>query len=189
MTTKIIKEHVLSYTPIVIQRLAGGFVRDKIMGIHCHDIGVALDVVSGHSYTIGPADSMKDHPNDHKILADPEKSKHLETAVINLRGNSFDSVHHRSESYTDIRIPIVEKGAPEGDAFRRIITINSLFYNLISEEIEDLTGRGIHDIQYKFIVTPLGPEITLFEDPLRILRIFRFKSRLGIILSGRIYEA
>lgn len=189
MACEIIEEHALSHTPIVISRHAGGFARDKIMGIQCHDIGVALDVVTGHSNAIGLADNMKDHPNVHKILTNSEKSKHLETAVINLHGYSIDSVHFRNETCTDTRIPVVEKGIPEEDAFRRVITINSLLYKLISNETEDLAGRGIHDIQNMIIDAPLYPEITLFDEPLRTSRNFRFKCRLGFIISDRIYEA
>lgn len=189
MICKLVKGYALSLSPPATPRLAGGFVRDKIMGIKCHDIDIALDNISGLSFATGLSDQLKEHPNVHKILANPDKSKHLETAVINIHGYSIDFVHLRSEQYTDSRIPIIKSGTPEEDAFRRDITINSLFYNLITEEIEDFTRRGLNDIQNKSIDTPLDPKVTLFDDPLRILRIFRFKSRFEFNIHNRIYEA
>lgn len=184
-----IKEHGLSLEPRVIPRLAGGFVRDKVMGISSHDIDVALDNISGHSFALGLSKKIEDCPNVHKILANPDKSKHLETAVVSLYGFSIDFVHLRSESYSMTRIPDIRVGTPEEDANRRDITINSLFYNLVTDKIEDFTGRGILDIKRKIIDTPLDPEITLFDDPLRILRIFRFKSKFSFEISERIYKA
>lgn len=186
---KLIRDHAFSLDPPVTPRLAGGFVRDKIMGFVCHDIDVALDNISGLLFATGLASKLADHPTVYKILANPEKSKHLETAVLNLYGYSIDFVHLRNESYTQTRIPTIQKGTPEEDAFRRDITINSLFYNIATGNIEDFTGRGLHDIQSRIIDTPLDPRVTLLDDPLRILRIFRFKSKLGFKISGRIYEA
>lgn len=185
----IIKEYGLSLSPKVTPRLAGGFVRDKLMGISSHDIDVTLDNISGYSFALGLSEKVKDNPSVHKILANPDKSKHLETAIVNLYGFSIDFVHLRSESYSTIRIPDIRAGTPEEDANRRDITINSLFYNLVTDEIEDFTGRGIMDIKRRIIDTPLDPEITLFDDPLRILRIFRFKSRFAFEISKRIYKA
>lgn len=184
-----IREHGLSLEPKVTPRLAGGFVRDKIMGVNSHDIDVTLDNISGYSFALGLSRKVGDSPNVHRILANPDKSKHLETAIVHLYGFSIDFVHLRSESYSSTRIPNIIAGTPEEDANRRDVTINSLFYNLVTEEVEDLTGRGMMDIQRKVLDTPLDPEITLFDDPLRILRIFRFKSKLSFEISKRIYCA
>lgn len=185
----IIKKYALSLESGVVPRLAGGFVRDKILNIPCSDIDIALENISGVSFANGLSETFKDQPSVHKISANPEKSKHLETAVLNIYGFSIDFVQLRSESYTHTRIPLVIPGTAKEDAERRDITINSLFYNLITEEIEDFTGRGLHDIENKIIDTPLNPRTTLFDDPLRILRIFRFKSKFGFQISSRIYEA
>lgn len=186
---EIIKKYALNQSPIVTPRLAGGFVRDKIMGLECHDIDVALDNVSGLTFAEGLSEVLKEHPSVHKISANPEKSKHLETAVIHMMGYSIDFVHLRSETYTETRIPQINPGTPLEDASRRDITINTLFYNLITNEIEDFTGRGLDDIRNGIIDTPLDPRITLFDDPLRILRIFRFKSKMGFEIKDRIYDA
>jgi tRNA nucleotidyltransferase (CCA-adding enzyme) len=74
------------------------------------------------------------------IKANCEKSKHLETATIRVHGIFIDLVNLRSEKYSDnSRVPTIEIGTPEEDAFRRDLTINSMFYNINKGEIEDLT--------------------------------------------------
>jgi tRNA nucleotidyltransferase (CCA-adding enzyme) len=68
-------------------------------------------------------------------------------------------------------------GTPLTDALRRDFTINSLFYNIETQEVEDWTEKGIYDIYQKIIRTPLPPLVTFTDDPLRVLRCFRFKAR------------
>jgi tRNA nucleotidyltransferase (CCA-adding enzyme) len=75
------------------------------------------------------------------------------------------------------------------DARRRDITINALFYNLHSLEVEDFTGMGLDDLRCKIIRTPLPPLQTFTDDPLRILRVVRFATRFGYEISLDIYEA
>lgn len=186
---QLLKDHAASLDPPATPRLAGGFVRDKILGIACHDMDVALDNISGIAFATGLAERLKDRPSVHAIMPNPEKSKHLETAVLNLGHYSIDFVHLRSEAYAESRIPAIECGTPEQDAFRRDITVNTLFYNLITGEIEDFTGRGLKDMENRVIDTPLNPKTTLMDDPLRILRIFRFKTKLGFNINERIYSA
>lgn len=186
---KLIKEYAISLNAKVVPRLAGGFVRDRILGIKSSDIDIAIENISGLAFAIGLSESLKDHPTVHKISANPDKSKHLETAVLTIFGFSIDFVHLRTETYSDSRIPIIIAGTPKQDAERRDITINSIFYNLITDEIEDFTGRGLEDLKNKVIDTPIDPKITLFDDPLRIIRIFRFKSKFGFEISERVYDA
>jgi tRNA nucleotidyltransferase (CCA-adding enzyme) len=101
------------------------------------------------------------------IMANPEQSKHLETATLRLLGLPIDLVHLRSEKYTEeSRIPTIEVGTPEEDALRRDFTINSLFYNLNQQKVEDLTGRGLDDLKNGIIRTPLDPQITLMDGVL-----------------------
>jgi tRNA nucleotidyltransferase (CCA-adding enzyme) len=95
------------------------------------------------------------------------------TCGINLSSLSF------------CRIPDVEFGTPQDDAERRDFTINSLFYNIHTNQIEDWTGRGWDDIQNGLIVTPLEPRTTFLDDPLRVLRAIRFSVRYGYTLTCR----
>ncbi|ORX56490.1 poly A polymerase C-terminal region-like protein [Piromyces finnis] len=125
-----------------------------------------------------------------KIESNPEKSRHLETAKGYIYGQWIDFINLRTETYCEeSRVPNMEFGTPEEDAFRRDITINALFYNIQTNRLEDFTGKGIEDLKNKFIRTPLCPKITFTEDPLRILRTVRFASRLNFKLSDDIAEA
>mmetsp|Transcript_14371 Transcript_14371/g.23882 ORF Transcript_14371/g.23882 Transcript_14371/m.23882 type:complete len:562 (-) Transcript_14371:72-1757(-) len=72
---------------------------------------------------------------------------------------------------------------------RRDFTINAMFYNLNTKQIEDLTGRGMHDLNEKLIRTPLAPQVTFTDDPLRILRAIRFVSRYNFSLDGELQRA
>ena len=116
----------------------------------------------------------------HKIEANPEKSKHLETVTTRIFGLDIDLVNLRKETYTeDSRNPQMEFGTPEEDALRRDATINAMFYNLQTEVVEDFTGRGHDDMRERIIRTPLEPYQTFKDDPLRVLRLIRFASRLA----------
>lgn len=75
------------------------------------------------------------------------------------------------------------------DAFRRDITINSLFYNIHTQQVEDFTGKGLADLQGGIIRTPLAPRETFLDDPLRILRVIRFASRFNYRIEPSIFEA
>ncbi|KAI9675164.1 MAG: CCA tRNA nucleotidyltransferase, mitochondrial [Trizodia sp. TS-e1964] len=115
----------------------------------------------------------------HKIVANPEKSKHLETVTTRILGFDVDLVNLRKETYAaDSRNPQMEFGSPEEDALRRDATINALFYNLHTSEIEDFTARGLDDLKAQLIITPLESFQTFMDDPLRVLRLVRFASRL-----------
>lgn len=186
---ELIKNFATNLNPTTTPRLAGGFVRDRIMNRKSHDIDIALDNISGYNFALGLCNYLHADSHIHRILANPSKSKHLETAVISLLGFTIDFVHLRSETYAESRIPSIQVGSPEEDAFRRDITINSLFYNLLTDEIEDFTGNGIKDMRNQIIDSPLDPLITLYDDPLRILRIIRFRSKLQFKIEERVYSA
>ncbi|KAF2708775.1 poly A polymerase C-terminal region-like protein [Pleomassaria siparia CBS 279.74] len=115
----------------------------------------------------------------YTIQANPEKSKNLETASIPLMGIDLDLVNLRKEIYNEIsRNPEMAFGTAEEDATRRDATVNAMFYNLNTSQIEDFTGHGFNDMQNKILRTPLEPYKTFKDDPLRILRLIRFSSRL-----------
>ncbi|KAJ3251476.1 CCA tRNA nucleotidyltransferase, mitochondrial [Boothiomyces macroporosus] len=154
-------------------RIAGGWVRDKLMGSESNDIDVAIDTMNGEPFANYVKQWM--HSQGHlmsnvsKIKVNPDKSKHLETATANIFGIDVDFVNLRSETYDeDSRNPEIKFGTPLEDALRRDITINSLFYNLHSDKVEDFTGRGIEDLKNCFI---------------------RFATRFGFQLSPDIAES
>ena len=188
-----VSEHVGSQTGATTPKLrfAGGWVRDKLLGLESQDIDIAVDNMTG----LRLAEYIKEFASSSskaevygkdtvkkitKIAARPEQSKHLETATLTIFGLSIDIANLRKETYDDLtRNPQIEFGTAEEDALRRDATINALFYNLQDEEVEDLTQRGISDMQKKVIRTPLDAYQTFKDDPLRILRCIRFASRFG----------
>jgi tRNA nucleotidyltransferase/poly(A) polymerase len=177
--------------PLVL-RWAGGWVRDKLLGITSHDIDTAINSMTGEAFVDGlrdycddPANKAKHglHDDDigrlHTVPRNPDKSKHLATSTIKLCGLDVDFVNLRKETYADdSRNPEVEFGTAEEDALRRDATINALFYNLNTGKIEDFTG-GVADLQAGLIRTPMEPLQTFLDDPLRVLRLVRFASRFG----------
>jgi tRNA nucleotidyltransferase (CCA-adding enzyme) len=125
-----------------------------------------------------------------KISVNPEKSKHLETATARIFDLDVDFVNLRSETYhEDSRNPMIEFGTPLEDALRRDITINALFFNLHTDQVEDFTGHGLKDLECGIIRTPLSALNTFLDDPLRVLRVIRFASRFNYNLSEDIMEA
>ncbi|KAL4889531.1 ATP :tRNA-specific tRNA nucleotidyltransferase [Aspergillus ambiguus] len=181
-----------------VLRFTGGWVRDKLLGVGSQDIDVAINTMTGYQfgmrlkeYLDNPKNLEKYRTNHngemseaivslHKIEANPEKSKHLETVTTKIFGLDIDLVNLRKETYTDdSRNPQMEFGTAEEDAMRRDATINALFYNLNESKVEDLTGRGFDDMRDRIIRTPLEPYQTFKDDPLRVLRLIRFASRLG----------
>ncbi|KAI0131980.1 hypothetical protein BJ170DRAFT_679876 [Xylariales sp. AK1849] len=180
----------------VVLRWAGGWVRDKLLGIESHDIDTAINVMTGETFSLKIVEfceksdaaqkhgiSATDIGNLHKIAANPEKSKHLETTTIKLFGFDVDFVNLRKETYTeDSRNPQVEFGTAEEDALRRDATVNALFYNLNTGKVEDFTS-GLADMRSKLIRTPLEPFQTFMDDPLRVLRLIRFASRLEFTID------
>lgn len=118
------------------------------------------------------------------------QSKHLETATIRIIDSNIDFVNLRKEEYDDdSRIPTVSIGTPLEDAYRRDLTINSLFYNINTNTIEDFTTRGIDDLHHRIVRTPLPPLETFREDPLRILRTVRFATRYNCTIEPSILTA
>ncbi|KAG3114684.1 hypothetical protein PI125_g6234 [Phytophthora idaei] len=180
-----------------VLRVAGGWVRDKLLGRDSDDVDIVLDRMTGRAF----ADLVNAYETAQGrtvravgvIKANPDQSKHLETATMQI-GESMgwvDFVNLRAETYAseDNRIPTVEIGTPQQDAERRDFTINSLFYNLATKQVEDYTGRGIEDLKNGRLRTPLEPRVTFLDDPLRVLRAVRFGSRFNCTLEDDLRAA
>jgi tRNA nucleotidyltransferase/poly(A) polymerase len=175
-------------------RCAGGWVRDKLMGRESIDIDIALDDMLGKQFADHVNSYLKAHGQETHhvavIMSNPEQSKHLETARMRVRGLWIDLVNLRSEEYAHhSRIPTMEFGTPEEDAFRRDFTINAMFYNINQGIVEDFTGKGLEDLRSGIIRTPLPAKETFMDDPLRVLRAVRFSSRFGFELEESLLTA
>lgn len=175
-------------------RVAGGWVRDRLLGRTSSDIDIALDNIKGQTF----AEHVQRHltavgAETHSIgtiKANPDQSKHLETATMLVLGQWIDFVNLRSETYAvDSRIPNSTFGSALQDALRRDLTINALFYNINESCIEDFTGRGLADLRDGIIRTPLEPLQTYLDDPLRVLRTVRFTARFGYALAPELPPA
>lgn len=184
----------------LILRITGGWVRDKLLGKESHDIDIAINKLSGERFatqlnefiaTSAKYSKVLPTSSIHKIDKNPEKSKHLETTTTKLFDESIDFVNLRNEEYTNVnsRIPtIVEFGTAKQDALRRDATLNALFYNLSTMQIEDFTGLGFEDLQKGVLRTPLEPLKTFLDDPLRSLRLIRFASQFGFKVDENVLD-
>ena len=170
----ILKKNNLNTT---VCRVAGGWVRDKLLGKESDDIDIALNDMKGS--VLANLINEELYPGKNKvgiIQQNVEKGKNLETATIKVCKTWIDFVNLRCEEKDKI-------GTPLSDAERRDLSINSLFYNINEQKVEDFTNKGINDLINGIIETPIEAEITFRDDPLRILRMLRFalkyKFRIG----------
>lgn len=179
----------------------GGWVRDKLLGIQSHDIDATLSTMTGLQFGTALGEFLEGHGDRYRVEAEkigvpydfkgvhvtarnPEKSKHLETAIIHIFGLDVDIVNLRKETYAqDSRNPQIEFGTAVEDADRRDATVNSLYYNLDRQQVEDFTQRGLDDMAAGVIRTPLEPYQTFVDDPLRVLRLIRFSSQFGYTID------
>ena len=154
-------------------RCAGGWVRDKLLGKDSVDIDIALDNLLGTQFAEHLAAYLESQGQKAGriavVQANPEKSKHLETAKVKINELEVDLVNLRSETYVSDaahRIPEMTFGTPEQDALRRDFTFNSMFYNINSGVVEDFTKKGKQDLADGIVRTPLQPKETFLDGML-----------------------
>ena len=169
----------------------GGFVRDYILNRGSHkDIDVvAIGRAFGKpSATEGSGIVLanqvaKNLPNKPKV----QIFKTYGTAMLRYEDMEIEFVGARKESYNeDSRNPVVENGTLEDDQNRRDFTINTLAIGLSQTNYGELLDpfNGLKDLQNKIIRTPLNPDITYSDDPLRMLRAIRFATQLGFTIEA-----
>ena len=169
-----------------IFRVAGGWVRDKLLGKNSEDIDITLDNITGQEYI----SNLKNEKVEFREIKNSNlKSSHLQTATIEIFNKTIDIVNLRKEIYKEkSRVPEISLGTPEEDSLRRDITINSLFYNINTNQIEDFTKKGIDDLKNSIIRMTKECKISFNEDPLRMLRVIRFASRFQFKLDNDIID-
>ncbi len=175
----IIKEIIEKTNLKTICRVAGGWVRDKLLNKHCIDIDIALDNMKGCDFAKLINEEI--YPGKDKvgiINQNIEKGKHLETATIPICDIWIDFVNLRSDNDNIF-------GTAKEDSERRDLSINSLFYNINSNEIEDY-NNGFKDLENGIIQTPIQPYLTFKDDPLRILRMIRFAIKYQFLIHDDI---
>ena len=164
--------------------VVGGYVRDLFLERPSNDIDVVV-VGSG----IQVASELK------KVLG---KKAHLSvfrnfgTAQVKYKDTEVEFVGARKESYhRDSRKPIVEDGTLEDDQNRRDFTINAMAVCLNKERFGELVDPfdGVYDLEDGIIATPLDPDVTFSDDPLRMMRCVRFATQLNFQIEETTYEA
>ena len=163
----------------------GGFVRDYILNRGQHK---DIDIVAIGSGIALAKQVAKNIPNRPKV----QVFKTYGTAMLRFEDIEIEFVGARKESYTEeSRNPIVENGTLEDDQNRRDFTINAMALDLGTTNFGNLLDPfgGIRDLQDKIIRTPLDPDITYSDDPLRMMRAIRFATQLNFTIENYSLEA
>ena len=164
--------------------VVGGFVRDIFLERPSNDIDVVV-VGSG----IEVAKALKDRLGKKAHLS---VFKNFGTAQVKMGDEEIEFVGARRESYShDSRKPIVEDGTLEDDQNRRDFTINAMAICLNNKRFGELVDpfNGIADLEDGIIATPLDPEVTFSDDPLRMMRCIRFATQLNFQIEKETFDA
>jgi poly(A) polymerase len=162
----------------------GGYVRDLLLKRNSKDIDI---VVIGSGIELAEQVAKRLGPNVKVSVF-----KNFGTAMIKCKDIEIEFVGARRESYrSDSRKPIVEDGTLEDDQKRRDFTINALAIGLGANNFGQLLDpfHGIDDLNRKIIRTPLDPDTTFSDDPLRMIRAIRFASQLSFTIEPETLEA
>lgn len=161
--------------------IIGGFVRDLVLGrSHKKDIDIVA-IGSGIELALKVSQML---PNKPKV----QVFKNYGTAMLRYKDTDVEFVGARKESYqADSRNPTVENGTLEDDQNRRDFTINALALSLGRDNFGEMLDPfdGLADLENKIIRTPLEPDITYCDDPLRMMRAIRFATQLGFGIDKR----
>lgn len=164
--------------------VVGGYVRDLFLERPSKDIDV---VVVGSGIAMAEAFAARLGKGAHLSVY-----RNFGTAQVHWHGQEVEFVGARRESYDrGSRKPVVEDGTLEDDQNRRDFTINAMAVCLNADRYGELVDPfgGVRDLEERIIATPLDPDITFSDDPLRMMRCVRFATQLNFVIEEETFEA
>ncbi len=171
--------------------LVGGYVRDIFLERPTNDIDVVV-VGSGIEVAKKLQQLLGTNPKTGRPRAHLAVYRNFGTAQVKFYDTEVEFVGARKESYNRLsRKPIVEDGTLEDDQNRRDFTINAMAICLNKDRFGELVDPfdGIYDLEDGVIRTPLDPDITFSDDPLRMMRCVRFSAQLRFFIEDETFEA
>ncbi len=193
------KKHIFRQISQVIDSLGvdgyvvGGYVRDIFLERPSNDIDVVIVSANPTDWEVGCGINVAT-----ELSSQLGKKAHLSvfrnfgTAQVKYCGSEIEFVGARRESYShDSRKPIVENGTLEDDQNRRDFTINAMAICLNDNRFGELVDPfdGLRDMEERTIATPLDPDITFSDDPLRMMRCVRFATQLNFQIEPVTFDA
>jgi len=181
----------------------GGYVRDLFLERPSNDIDVVVIKQTQQTLSDSPeGERSKTTPIGCLIASEVQKKlgrkanlavfKNFGTAQLKWNGIEIEFVGARKESYShNSRKPVVEDGTIEDDQNRRDFTINAMALCLNGDRFGELVDPfdGLYDLEDGIIATPLDPDITFSDDPLRMMRCIRFATQLNFYIEDETFEA
>lgn len=166
----------------------GGCVRDMLLNHSIKDIDLVVSLPNGG------IELAKFLYNNGHLVYEPVIYATYGTAMFKLKAfpdNDIEVVQTRKEQYKNknSRNPETCFGTIKEDALRRDLTINSLYFDIQTEKVLDLTENGLNDLKNSVIRTPCEPNITFIDDPLRICRVIRFAARYKWKINDDTWQA